>query len=145
MKYSEDLINEVIQAVKYFIARQQVVVEVIHALGTTPDEIALWGPGAWEPRGIPQSGRGGPGGQWIYTLHGQDCRVENSVDGEPIDWHCKDIGLHAFDPFFFLEHLEWRLSKGHLLPSIHEFIESQPKGIRALVPLILDLSKRMTF
>lgn len=49
---------------------------------------------------------------WTYFLHGRGCEITNTETGESIDWDCADI--HAFDPMFFTEHLQWQLQQAEL-------------------------------
>jgi len=161
------LIAEVLDAIAHFIERQKLVARVMQELDIDLGDVGRWGSGIWsqqgtqepllslptsasdEERGLweavqqarsrrpaTQQGVWGNSGEWTYFLHGKGCRLRNTLTGEVIDWNCPDI--EAFDPYFFLDHLHWRLEveEENNLPRIRKWISRSPDGLESIIQLI---------
>lgn len=149
--------DELYQAIRYFVERQQLVVQAMLAMKLDINAIGKFGALGWassassengqkpserfekEPADdherklynilkrseeirVPRKGiwKEKSGQVWNYVLHGGGCLLENPETQEPIDWDCPNP--KAFDDFFFIRHLDWRLKQGDdELRYIHEF------------------------
>jgi hypothetical protein len=91
-------------------------------------------------RPVTQQGNWASSEEWAYFLHGNGCRLRNSLTGEVIDWHCPNV--ESFDPYSFLDHLRWRLEvEGeYSLKRIREWVSSRTE---ALEESILELLNQM--
>ena len=164
--------QEIYKAIAYFIERQHLVAQAMRDLGLDLEEVGKWGAAAWtsgqetgkEPnfdldesasdemwelfnvarravaRKLPQSSVWGNTGEWTYFLHGTGCRLHNTHTGEIIDWNCPNV--LAFDPYFFLKHLEWQLESHYRdeeLQYTREWIQQQPEGLKSIISLIDEM------
>jgi hypothetical protein len=86
------------------------------------------------------------GQTWNYILHGAGCLLTNSETQEPIDWDCPNP--QAFDEFFFIVHLGWRLNQNdvnlqHVQGLRHEikvmFSELVHDGLIQECPMLMGL------
>jgi hypothetical protein len=161
---SDPLIAEVLGAIAYFVGRQKLVVKVLQDLDIDVCDVGKWGAAIWSQQGasdplpasasseaeevweavqrarsrhaVAQHGTWGESDEWTYFLHGKGCRLRNISTGEVIDWDCPDVD--AFDPYFFCEHLMWRLeTEGESsLPEIRKRISDGSDGLRSITALI---------
>lgn len=161
--------QEVYQAIAYFIERQHLVAQAMQDLGLDLEEVGKWATVAWfsgqgtdKPRleedasdegrelfevmkraiarNLSSTGSWGDTGEWTYFLHGQGCMLRNAHTGEIINWNCPNV--LAFDPYFFLDHLKWRLGSHHRedeLQYTRAWIQQQPEGFRSILSLIEEM------
>jgi hypothetical protein len=127
----EPLYLELYDALTHFIGRQQLVVRAVADQGVSPDDLQQ-GVGGWHEK-TPQVGTWG--GDWEIFFHGAGCRLKHHKTGEVVEWNAPDP--YAFDPFFFVEHLEWRLAQGDWLPLLRAFCDEH--GSDRIYGLINDL------
>jgi hypothetical protein len=121
---------ELYDAIAYFLARQRLVIRAVADQGIEPSEIGS-GVSDWHGKS-PQRGKWG---EWGFLFHGSGCRLTHPQTREAIDWNGPDID--SFDTYFFIEHLEWRLTQKHYLPLLHLHIKAN--GTAGVVKLIDDL------
>lgn len=161
--------QELYKAIAYFVERQQLVAQAMRDLGLDLEEVAKWGTAAWfsgqgthEPhlyegasdeeqelynimmrarvRELPPTGFWGDKDEWEYFLHGNGCRLRNVNTGEPINWNCPNI--LAFDPYFFLHHLEWRIESRYREDELYHtrrWIEQHSDGLQSIITLIKEM------
>jgi hypothetical protein len=122
---------ELFEAICHFMGRQALVIEAVSNLGILPENLAA-GVMGWHGKA---ASRGQWGEEWDYGLHGSGCLIVNQHTGEPIDWNAPDP--HAFDPYFFIHHLKWRLDHKADLPLLRAHIEAH--GAKSVATLITDL------
>lgn len=78
--------------------------------------------------------------KWTYFLHGRGCEITHTETGESIDWDCAD--MHAFDPMFFTEHLQWQLQQAELaVHLIHTKTWLATRNERAVYTVIDELKE----
>lgn len=76
--------------------------------------------------------------EWQYFLHGKGCLLTNTHTHEKINWNCPNV--LSFDPYFFLDHLEWQLTspeRKHDLRNLQNWIEE--KGSSSVIVLIEEM------
>jgi hypothetical protein len=164
--------QEIYKSIAHFIKRQGLVAQAMHDLGLDLEEVGKYGAIAWassagkdktpnfnldenasdetremfdvarraEARQVSQVGSWGETGEWEYFLHGKGCRLRNVHTGEVIDWDCPNV--LAFDPHFFLYHLEWQLETGFRedeLRHTQQWIQQHPKGLKSVITLIQEM------
>jgi len=163
---SDDLVSEILEAIAHFVERQQLVVQAVRDLDIDIEATGRWGSAIWcrqgdqrpsrplsasasdearsmweaiqrarTRRAVTQQGSWGDSGEWVYFLHGKGCMLRNIATGEMIGWNCPNA--RAFDPYFFLEHLRWRLEteEGNL-PRIREIVASSSEGLESVIQLL---------
>lgn len=161
------LIQEIYKAISYFIERQKLVVKVLKDLDIDLHDMGEWGAAIWSQQGLSkastvvtnshlaqtdefrkallrarskqpvvQQGTWSHGRNWIYFLHGKGCRLRNTLTGEVIDWNCPEV--EAFDPYFFIEHLKWRLEteQEDSLPEIRKWISDHSQDFNSIIQII---------
>ena len=164
------LIVEVLGAIAHFIERQKLVAQAMQDLDIDLDDVGKGGAAIWSQQGIqeplpplpasasdeakelweaaqraqsrrPVASQGvwGDSGEWIYLLHGKGCRLRSTLTGEVIDWDCPNV--EAFDSYFFLNHLRWRLEteEESSLPRIREWVSRSPDGLESIIQLIKQM------
>ena len=161
------LIVELLGAIAHFIERQKLVAQVMKELDIDLEDVGKSGATIWSQQGnqaplsslpasasdeakelweavrrarsrkpVAQQGFWGNSGEWVYFLHGKGCRLRNTLTGEVIDWDCPNVA--AFDPYFFLEHLRWRLEmeEESSLPTVRKWVSRDPEGLESIIQLI---------
>jgi hypothetical protein len=122
---------ELFDAIAYFLGRQKVVVRAVIERGVVPADLVK-GVGGWYDK---TPSRGEWGTEWWFGFHGGGCMLKHRHTNETIEWNGPDP--YSFDPFFFIDHLEWRLAQGHYLPLLRQYIEQE--GSLKVFDLIQDL------
>ena len=82
--------------------------------------------------------RDSTGTEWRYFLHGPGCLLTNTHTHEKINWNCPNA--LSFDPYFFLDHLEWQLASSkrrHNLKTLQSWIGE--KGSSTVIGLIEEM------
>ena len=94
-----------------FISRQEIASELLKEL--RPDLMSTLGQKVVQPNKeyiqATQIGRWGENKEWSYFIHGRGCRLIHKTTGERIEWTAPD--LKRFDPHWFVNWIEWALSK----------------------------------
>jgi hypothetical protein len=127
----EPLYLELYDALTHFIGRQQLVVRAVVDQGVSPDDLRQ-GVVGWHDK---TAQVGTWGGDWEIFFHGAGCRLKHQKTEEVVEWNAPDP--YAFDPFFFVEHIEWRLAQDEWLPLLRAFCDEH--GSHGLHDLINDL------
>jgi len=128
----DTLYFELYDALAHFMGRQHLTVQAVIDQGVNPADLVK-GVGGWYDK-TSQVGKWGK--DWKFFFHGGGCCITNLDTGEPIDWNGPDP--QSFDPYFFIRHLEWRLSHESRLPLLQDYIQQHGSPL-AIADLIKDL------
>jgi len=123
---------ELYDALAHFMGRQHLVVQAVIDQGVNPADL-IKGAGGWYDK---TSQVGWWGKDWKFFFHGGGCCITNLDTGEAIDWNGPDP--QSFDPYFFVHHLEWRLSREADLALLRSYIQQRGNSL-AIADLIHDL------
>lgn len=168
LENSDPLIAEVFGAIAHFIDRQKLVAQAVKDLDIDLEDVGKYGAAVWSQQGnqeplpplsstsasdqarglwkavqrarcrkpVAQRGIWGDSEEWTYFLHGKGCRLHNVLTGEVINWDCPNV--EAFDPYFFLDHLRWRLEteEESNLPNIKEQVSLSSDGLESIIQTI---------
>jgi hypothetical protein len=164
-----NLISEILEAVAYFIKRQQFVVQVIKDLDIDPIDMGRWGSGIWTQQGKqhPSPNLSAPTSDaatavWEAIERARSRRAVNQTGkwGKSEEW---DYFLHGkgcmlrnsltgeeidwdcpnpqrFNRYFFLEHLRWRIKmEKDNLIQIRKKAENSPNGLDFIIQALEEM------